>query len=428
MKIRKITKLALLGAALLSIDARAFAPSSLFRPYDQALRLSDVEDKKYAITASVEGGDRSTAKSVDRARRNVLAVHDESQSTLAMLKNVPTAVQAEVNTLLAKMGMPVDDGKRGHFKFSGDYEQLDYNLAARYQLPLENVMPGKVHLNLHVPIIYKKISKFNKTDLTLVDNPMPYPTDLTVSAEMSNMLDIAQKLGGLSLEDWSKSGLGDIALTLDWHELYRQEKEYLKGVELYAHLGVSLPTGAKKDEDKVFSMALGNDGAWGLPLGAGLNLHFVKKIRAGLNIDFLGLFDKTKMRRIKTNRAQTEFLLLNKADATKEHGLLWQFYLYAQAFRMIHGFSGKVAYQFLKKDADRLSPVTSDVSADIANTARSLSQATLHNVIFSLDFDPFFKKNNPSFVPQFSIFYKQPVNGKGFIDLATVGGQLHINF
>jgi len=145
----------------------------------------------------------------------------------------------------------------------------------------------------------------------------------------------------------------------------------------------------------------------------------------GLDAQFEVVLDDSKDRRMKTHPYQTEFLLLNKGRSTKEHGLTWKFYLYAQAFQFWRGLSLKAAYEYIKHDNDRLSPKTDDFNANIANTARSLEEWYTHNLIFSLNYD-FFKCKRIK--PQLSLFYKLPLTGKRVVMPQTLGGQLTLNF
>ncbi|MFH0898094.1 MAG: hypothetical protein V1855_00785, partial [bacterium] len=187
-------------------------------------------------------------------------------------------------------------------------------------------------------------------------------------------------------------------------------------------------TGEEKDEDRAFSMPLGNDGAWAIPFGIGLELDFIYHIRLGLDADFVAILDKDRSRRMKTSRDQTEFLLLNKGEATKEYGLLWQFHVFAQIVDILKGLSVKVGYQFVKHDEDRLVPKNNDFDYTVVNSAHSLEEWNVHNIVFSLNYDAFKSSPRWKIAPQFSVFYKLPVAGKNVIDAQTFGGQLALRF
>ena len=57
-------------------------------------------------------------------------------------------------------------------------------------------------------------------------------------------------IGGLDISSWSKTGIGDLSLMVEWLRDFPQPKPLLKNVRLNLRGGISIPTGVKKDEDK----------------------------------------------------------------------------------------------------------------------------------------------------------------------------------
>lgn len=432
----KQIRMLVLSVVMLSSSVGAFAPSNEFRPYDAALQL--LKPRKtgpFRLSIDGEYGSRTTGRNWDAKRRNVLALHDDSESTIGMVQD-PVNPNASLQALLADQAAflaahppltikDFDDGARGHVQLSGKYSGMNVNFNGSYILPLKQI-PGQFDVRLHVPVVAKKISDVTFTDLTVNDNS---PTNVAAKQKLTNnLIANAKNFGNLDLSAWEKVGIGDIAALLGWRNDYNQDKEFLKNVTLQAKLGLSLPFGASRDEDKAFSMALGSDGAVGLPVGIGMGLDFVHHIRAGIDVDFLVLFDKTKIMRLETNSLQTEFLLLNKGLATREHGLIWQFHLFLQAYRFVKGFSVGVDYQFVKQDNDRLNPRNNDFSFSLVNSVRSLKEWNVHNVLFRAHYDFIDDSHDVAIAPQVGFFYKLPVAGKNVIDAHTVGGQLVLNF
>ena len=422
----------------------AFAPTNFFRPYDAAIRLPLVTDADFRFGARLEYGDASTGRNFDDFRRNILALHDDSESALKMLASPVGAVATNAQLLALKarflalgfLGDPLDNGIRGHEKFSGRFKELDTTLWGSYYLPFEQI-PGTLAVSLHLPVVFKRVD-----GVTFVDQTSTTSRGTALNADNATRLltgpgllqPFVQSVGNLDLSNWNQTGLGDMVLMFDWWREYRQEKEFLRWVTLLAKVGISFPTGKEKNEDKAFSMPLGNDGAWGLPIGIGMELDFVHNIKAGLDVDFLVLFDKKRIRRLKTDPEQTEILLLNKGVATKEHGLTWQFHLFLQAYHFVEGLSAKMAYQFVKHDDDTLDPQGNDFDFSIVNSGTSVKEWTLHNLIFSLNYDLFTQRDcykdeyTSGVVPQFQLFYKVAVGGRNVIDANTIGGQLGIHF
>jgi hypothetical protein len=432
----------LLASSLVPAAAFGFAQSNFFRPTDQALRLPVLKNTKFQVGAMVEHGSRDTGLNWNDKRRNVLALHDDKQNAIRMLKGSKiTSVQnIWQNDFVTKGVDSIPESDAGMNRLSGSFNQTDFTFFGHYNFTfLENKIPGVLAVKAYLPIVSKKISGVKIEDLS------PLVADWTtfswggakkaVGDLGKDLLKNVKTWSGLELSNWSKTGLGDMALTLNWHNYYKQNKEYLKLVGLFMHGGFLLPTGSQKDENQAFSMPMGSDGAWGIPLGVGLELGFIHDIKAGVNVDFLGFFDKSRERRMKTDENQTEFLLLNKGEATKESGLTWQFNLFLQWFHFFDGFSAKAAYQFVKHDDDRLCPKGNDFNYRIVNTANSLREWSFHNLAFFVNYD--FKALGEYFdadtfadkvTPQLSFFFKFPVAGRNGIDNRTLGGQLAFSF
>lgn len=433
MNMRRIA-LIVFAVTLAGTAARAFAPNNLFPPYDPNLRLPSWEDRNFwkksawRLGANLEFGSTSNGRSFDDHKANVLQLYDQTQAVIPMLMNAKNTDATNILQALtaAYPGQPLDDGTRGHVKFFGHFDIADVTLNGRYWLPVDFV-PGYVSLSVALPIRRAQIEHPRFEDLT----KEIFAVDLDIKQVITDAAIFAQtlkELGNLDIGAWSRTGVGDLILLLEWQNSYRQEKENLKNVNIFTKLGLSLPTASMRDEDHAFSMSLGNDGAWGVPFGLGLGLEFIYNIHVGLDAEFLVLFDRTHNRRLKTEIHQTEFLLLNKGEATKEHGLTWKFNLYAQWYHFWRGLSVKAGYHYVKHDDDRLVPSANDFSYTVVNSANSLLEWNMHHLVFQVNYDLFKETRDWVLKPQFSIFYKLPIAGKGVIQPHAFGGQIAFNF
>ena len=143
--------------------------------------------------------------------------------------------------------------------------------------------------------------------------------------------------------------------------------------------------------------------------------------------DCTSFLSTTKVRRLKTNQYQTDFLLLHKGNTTKRFGPEWRFNLFLKAKEILPGLSAIAAYQFLKHDEDRLSPKSNNFNYNIINSAEGLQEWHTHNAIFTLSYNPLQNKNS-KVKPQISLFYKIPITGKRAALSNTFGGQIGIIF
>lgn len=419
-KIVFIMSLALYGA-----NAFSFIDTGFYKPYDVNLKLSDPYKSNWRVGLNFEHGSSSECRDFDENRVNVLSMYNKTESSLAMFLNpVDEALAKQINGLGFNLGALADDGIRGHFKFSGDYSETDVNLWTKYAFNL-NSIPGNFNFHCFIPFKKKEISNVRWDDQTRnVLNSDRYVKDNITE----NLDKIIGDLGDLDIRSCNQSGLGDIEFVLDWFYDFAQEKETLKNVRLNAFLGLFLPTGKGKDENKVFSVPMGNDGAYGIPLGMGITLNWVTNFKGGLDVNLLILLDKIKDRRIKTHEAQTDFLFLNKTRTTKDFGLEWKFNLFLEYARLFKGLSARIAYQFVKHDDDTLTAKSDDYIYNVINSAESLREWSVHSLLLKLDYDFWNKGESSKWKPQFSLFYKMPFMGKRSVAVDTFGFQLALNF
>ncbi|MFH1832279.1 MAG: hypothetical protein ABH827_05780 [bacterium] len=428
---RMLVSSVLVSSVLVTSTLSGFAQTNFFRPTDQELRLNYIKSINYTLGARAEYGSRSSGKSWDDKRANVLALQDPKQSAIDMIikpvGDIPDSLKlVRAQLLVHERGEPTET--RGQQLFTGDFTELDVTLFGSYKFPFD--IPGKLAINAYLPIVYKKVDGFKMTDLTLNSKDTGIGKDnLTKELLTKNLKTLVKEWGNLDLSNWDQTGVGDLVVTLNWSDVYKPEKndafKYKLIFNVYA--GVSCPTGKEKDEDKALSMPLGyGDGAWGIPFGLGLWAKFPHHIQVGVNGDFMYLFDKTRIRRLLSYSEQTEFLLLNKGNATKSYGFTWQFNPFIGLHHFWKGLSAKVAYQYVGHDDDELSPKDSNFNYVTVNYANNLKEWSSHNMIFSASYD--FLTEFKSITPQVQLFYKLPVDGKNVIDMHTFGGQLVVNF
>jgi hypothetical protein len=257
----------------------AIYPINIFKPYDINLKPIIHKNAKLQLTATGEFGLKIQARNENENKVNVLQMWQNSQSGIAMLKGYPQ--HTDQTKLVQRFNLGDDDGTRGHFLPHGDLElKANMSLAARYNFP------HNITLGVFLPFISMKLENVLWLDLT---------TGLTAAdARVRNLLvenfdKIVKEYGNLDIYGWEKTGIGDLVIMADWLKDFPQSKPLLKNVTLKTRLGLSCPTGIKKDEDKAFSVPFGNDGSFGLIFGGGIDLDLSKYLKTGLDVEFLYL-------------------------------------------------------------------------------------------------------------------------------------------
>lgn len=396
------------------------AMNLLHRPYDTLVRPEIYLDRCWELAFWAEAGVRPARGYNENDNLvNPLAIWQCNQNALAMLNGFgPNSLQTQLRTALDA----TDDGVRGHVCFNGRLN-LDYGGAfgARwYFLP-------HAWITALLPVYKVSLSQVTMTDLTQNITA----ADVRVRELLITPLkSVVQQLGNdLSLDGWKRTGLGDLNLLCEFLFDFPQERPLLTNVEITGRAGLTLPTGLKADEDKLFAFPFGYDGAVGILYGAGLSVMLGCQFKAGFDVQLLHLFGNTRLRRIKTAFAQSDLLLLAKADAYKDYGLTQRFNLFVQGYHLMDtGLSLLVGYQFLKHGDDHLALNGCAFSSTIANSAVSLEEWLVHSVEFNLHYD--FAQHCPDSwaAPQASIFARLPFGGKRAAAFTTVGVMVAVDF
>lgn len=397
----------------------SFAMNLLLRPYDTLVRPEIYLDHCYEFSMWAERGvGPAKGFNEDGQAVNVLSLWSPDQDALAMLNGFPD--DSPITALRLALDA-IDDGTRGHIFFDGKL-RLDFGGA----------IGGRWYFLPHAWITaYLPVYKAQLTDVTQMDlTQMLTASDIRVKNLLTNNLSnvLSDFSDGLALSGWRRTGLGDLNTMVEWLFDFPQERPLLKNVTLDGRVGFTWPTGLKSDPDKLFAFPYGFDGAVGILYGGGLDVMLSYCFKAGFDVQLLSLFGNTRERRIRTATDQTDLLLLAKAPAYKDFGLIQRFNLYVQAYHFYRGFSFLAGYQFLKKGQDRLELETCAFNNEIANTAASLEEWIVHSVECNLHYDVNADCPDAWIAPQISLFARLPFGGKRAAAFKTVGLMIAFDF
>lgn len=389
---------------------------NLLKPYDSLIRPPYNEGDKYHINGMLELGLSTKSFDSDGTIDDPLRIWQPNFNSLAMLKGFKA--DSNRSQLLNRLDAN-DDGTRGHLCISGD---LDLKAAAA--LSARWFFHQDWFISAHVPVYSMTLSRFKLFDQTQNNNV----ADCRVKNLLTNdiLANIKSLDNCLDLSCWTRTGLGDITLLLNWFRDFPQEKELLNNARVNWRIGLAVPTGKRRDEDKIFALPFGYDGAFSIPFGFGLDLTYARYVKAGFDVELTQIFGDTRDRRIKTHEDQSEIILLQKALAYKDFGLTQKFNLYLQFHKILKGFSFLTGYQFLKHGKDTLSLCSNQFSDNIANTAEILKEYTMHHMIVNASYDC--SDTGWRTRPYFSVYARLPFNGKRVAVNRTVGFVLGFNF
>jgi hypothetical protein len=420
---------------LLVITHLTFLPLSasfrinLLQPYDTLIRPQRSVYRTLDINLFVEGGlknaqgyrlhdEEGTGLCRSQDRVNVLQIWNCDQNALKMLYGFDPLTPIGQKLIQVDAN---DNGVRGHFCVTGDLE-----LQGTFAASLYWYFSDYLYLSIALPYYSLKLKNVWWCDLTqsVTEDDLrvkQYLTD-TIFANVC-------ELGNLSLSGWSRSGVGDLSILLEFSRNFRQIRPLLKNVRVNARSGIILPSGKRQNEDLLFAIPFGYDGAVGLLAAGGLDIYLGYYLKAGFDVQIINLFGNTRDRRIKTNIDQTELLLLQKVRAYKDWGLVQRFNLYTQVYGLIKGLSLTIGYQFFKQGDSTISFSNCDFSTRIANTANSLQEVTMHQAIINATYDVTHCLSPDAFVwPYLSVYGRIPFNGRNAVQVPVVGVVLSFDY
>lgn len=371
--------------------------------------------KQLELGVLLDGAMRIKGRNACGEHVNVLKTYAETQDALAMIRGFSsTSATGQLAALLNNVN---DDGTRGHFDFCGKMHAQELALVGRY------FMPCGFYVDLFLPFAFVSLQDLTYTDLTGVTTFQDYLTREFLTKDLKN---IVQDLGDLKLQNWQQSGPGDLVVQLGWNHNFVQDRPWLKNVKTSLFGGATFPTGIKRDEDLVYSVPFGYDGAFGVFIGGTLEVTWCDLFVGGIDTRFLHLFGHTKNRRIKTDANQTDILLLAKAESYLDQGIVQQYFLYLQARRFFRGMSFGIYYDHLAQHDSELFVKGLSYSSTVANEDTVwLEGWSLHSLIFKLDYE---WKNECGDGPRMTLLYRQGINGKNALLSSFIGAEFNYAF
>jgi len=349
---------------------------------------------------------------------NILQLYACNQNALAMVRGFDPS--SEIGQFAAQLANVPDNGIRGHLIPSGSFHMSETALSAQYWLP------HSFCIGLYMPIIHMTLNNVCWRDLTEDITPEDWLTKQLLTDDLSRTV---CNLGGPSLGGWHATGIGDISLIGKFQRDFPQSKPILTNVQIAAHLGISLPTGKRANEDLLFSLPLGYDGAPGILFGGALELTWKNHFVGGVELYLTQLIGNSRLRRIKTYCDQTDFLLLAKTNAHIDWGFIQRYRLYLGARDIMRGLSLDLAYQFQKQGDSLYSLMGNSYITSITNSAEQLKFWTLHYFMLDLTYNFGYDQYSDRLLsPALTLLYQHAFKGRRALLLDKWGFALSLNF
>ena len=305
-------------------------------------------------------------------------------------------------------------------KYAGKYTVFEANLYY-----VQNLCNG-FFFDVNLPLKKLKVKDIVQTDATNADSLALFPGLSVAWATVYNDIPGLLAKYNLSNAATSTSGIGDIMVNGGW-TCNNDDIESLDFFDTTIKVGVSIPTGKKRDENQAFAMALGYDGHLALSTSFDMAIGLYDWFTLGAHVGGMFFFNKTKDMRMNTTVGQNNgYFKLLKGNAKRDMGNIWDVGSFIKADHIFKGFSLMFGYNYVHKGSDTLTPENT-VRFPIAgaNEDPALEGYRMHAVSVGLEYD--MAEEGRRFNPQFGLFYSRPIKGKRIFKTDTGGGSVGLN-
>ena len=316
----------------------------------------------------------------------------------------------------------------GDQRVTANVQQMAMTLWGRVLIDY-GTLPGQFFLGMAMPLHSARVDEVTWSDLTDVtadaDN-QTWKDNLT-----SKLVAYTKAVGNLAIDGWLKRGLGDTVIYAGWSNSLHQGDGAIRKVDVHASAGLSLPTGSNRDYNNCFSMPFGNDGSWGIPLSAGFSATVGEDVKLGSNLDFLWLASTSKIRRLKTDLDQSDYLILTTGDVTTKPGFTFKANAHA-TYRCSESCKLSMSYQYIQHEKDTLKAAPTGYDVAVINSLKSLNAWSSQDLKFKVHFEGHFGNDDEDTRDgsevNLSLFYKMPLAGTRSVANSSVGGELYFSF
>lgn len=327
-------------------------------------------------------------------------------------------------------GMPLGLGTNwGDMTVTAKQQQSNLTLWGRVVIDYGTV-PGQFFLGMALPFRSVSVTDVTWTDLTDATadgarNPI-WMSNLT-----SKLAAYVKAVGNLDINAWTKRGLGDAEVCFGWANSFARSDGNVRQIDVHASLGLSLPTGVQRCYNEAFSSPFGNDGSWGMLFRGGYDASLGNDLKLGSAIDLTWLASNTKVRRLKTDASQTDYLILTTGTVTVNPGISWKMNTHA-TYKLSESCKVSAVYKFSRHEADTLSGVPTGYDTAVVNSLNSLKAWSAQDLTIKANFEGSYgttgEDDKEGSEVNFSIFYTIPLAGMRTVKNSIAGVELYFSF
>lgn len=230
---------------------------------------------------------------------------------------------------------------------------------------------------------------------------------------------------GIAWESYHESHIGDTTVLFGWTMNY-QDTDILDYIDCSITAGCLFPTGLVRSLKNPFAIPTGYDGHYALPVQCDFSFGLYEWLTLGCHADVLPFFGRKTCMRMKTDRTQSDIVLLGSGLAHRSMGPLMTTNMFVKADHVVRNFSCLLSYSCAHKWRDTVTPCDMTLfTRDIVNSNGQYASWTMHTINFLIEGD--FSTEQCPVGPRISLFYNIPVAGKRIFRTSMGGVQVGLD-
>ena len=345
-------------------------------------------EKPYLLSIDINGWRGSTCEGYGKCnqKQNILNIYG-LYNMKDLGKNVPDKDPNLIeNIVLDELQQIESNNCFGNLAFSGKLRTAGTKISF-----VQNFTKGFFGM-IHVPIRILEIRNICYTDLSPDEPATPNKTNTKWQAFLAGFIDILN-LYDLNIKSCRQKGFGDLSILAGWTKNY-EDTEYLDFIDWTVKAGILFPSGKEQNINNVFSLPIGYNGHWGMPMFFDLSIGLYEWLTFGTHLQILPLFNRTKTIHMKTDTEQSGMIKLAKGSAKIKPGLVSHLGFFIQADHIARGLSLTTGYSYAHQGNYKILPCEPrKFNTTIANTDEQLKKWSIHTIHFKADYD-FMKEKN----------------------------------
>ena len=415
---KKILNKAAFGALTISLGLSGIDNPHFYRATNLFLEPRLEHNYLSTLDITIGSGSTSTGRNRNHTTVPLFDIYGPNQM-LELGANLPNNdLNNPYDLILIQLALLPQRENFATLSIDGSFKIIEANIAY-----MQNLTKG-FFLFFHLPIRSLKIDDISFTDLSPDDDIFPNKNTPQWQRFLQFFNPILAQFN-LSTSPTKETGCGDFSAYVGWTHNY-QNTTVLDFIDGSIMTGFLAPTGKQRNENNPFSLPLGYNGHWALPLCGMASIGAYEWITVGIYANALFFGSKNQTIHVKTSPTQSNIIKLPQEEVSIDKGTIWHTGAYFKADHFGHGLSFTAAYAYATEQKSHLKPQSQVVATSAAlNSDQTFKGWSMHTLNFFAELD--FTTEDSKIGPRVGFFYNYQITGKKVFKTNVAGGTFGID-